>query len=105
MQFNDLMLELIHHKLNLMVSEIFQLNSEKCILSCSQTGSDVDFNDIPKLVKIILVEISKNNIQSVHVSQKYAINALKMYDMLCCNTEWTGIGYDCEYDDLKCKRK
>ncbi len=77
--FQSIILEIIREKLNLMVSEVFQLNKK------------VDFNDHCKLTKIFLKEILKNNIHSVHITKAQAKKFIQIFDKLSCHQEY---GYE-----------
>ncbi|MBN8216773.1 MAG: hypothetical protein J0L75_09020 [Spirochaetes bacterium] len=68
--FQSLVLEIIQNKLNMMVTECFQLKKA------------VDYGDYEKLTKIILREIANGHIQSAHMSSDDAQNAMKMLDGL-----------------------
>jgi hypothetical protein len=68
--FQSVVLEIIQNKLNMMVTECFQLKKA------------VDYGDYEKLTKIILREIANGHIQSAHMGAEDAQNAMKMLDGL-----------------------
>jgi hypothetical protein len=73
--FQSVILELLRGKLNMMLSETFQLKG------------DVDFDDFQKLTKIILKEIARENINSVHLTTEEAKKAIKILDLMNCRNE------------------
>lgn len=68
--FQSVVLELVREKLNMMLTEMFQLKQ------------DIDFEDYEKLTKIILREISRKHVHSVHMSSGDAKNAIEILDTL-----------------------
>jgi len=71
MHFSDILLELVENRLNMMMTEIFQLKGK------------IDFSDHHKLVMIILKEISNGHIKSDHINEQEAKNILLMYEAFC----------------------
>jgi len=74
--FQTVILELVRHRLNMMMTEIFQLQSE------------VDCKDYEKLTKIVLKEIAKGNVHSAHLSTKGARKMIKVLDQLNTHKEY-----------------
>lgn len=68
--FQSVVLEIIQNKLNMMVTECFQLKKA------------VDFSDYEKLTKIILREIARGHIHSAHMAPEDAQNAIHMLEAL-----------------------
>jgi len=68
--FQDVILELVRQKLNMMLTEIFQLKK------------NVDSNNYSKLTKVILKEIANGHITSCHMSEECAKKTIHILEML-----------------------
>lgn len=79
--FQSVVLEIIQNKLNMMVTECFQLKKA------------VDFNDYEKLTKIILREIARGHIHSAHMGPEDAQNAIHMLEALEENRHAVNSGF------------
>ena len=73
--FQSIILELIGQKLNMMLTEIFQLSKS------------VDANDFEKLTKIILKEIANCHIASCHMTSANAKKTIQILDQMDTHQE------------------
>ena len=71
--FQAVVLEIIRNKLNMMLSEIFQLKDA------------VDFSDYSKLTVLVLREIANDSIRSCHMSGQDAKKAIALLECLQVN--------------------
>ena len=69
----NVLLDIIEEKLNLMIFETFQ---------CTMNGIKLNFENHEKLILIILREVAMGHIQSAHMSNRFARNALSLYSDL-----------------------
>ena len=75
--FQSVILNIVRKELNLMLSEIFQMDDR----------AQIDFQDYERLTKIVLKEVANKRIRSPHIPAKKALSYIRMLDELECHTE------------------
>ena len=87
--FQSVILKLISRKLNLMLTEVFQLDKK------------VSLKNHRRLTKIVLKNIASSKIKSVHITPHQACRFIEMLDEMDCHKELgKGLDYlkEKEYD-------
>lgn len=77
--FRSVILELVCNKLNMMLSETFQLQEE------------VDYNDYEQLTEVVLKAIARGQIQSVHLTAAEAEKTLKILSGMDCIDDYSSV--------------